>query len=187
MIGSRWMFLALPLVVACGMEGGEAGAGDAAAGGADAASSGAGWRATLRDSAGREVGEVTLRPHAHGMEVSVRLTGLPAGRHGFHVHQVGECTPPDFASAGGHFAPDGRRHGLESPEGPHAGDLPNVAVGEDGSGSLTIVNPYLSATDGTFPGAQGAAVVIHAGPDDYRTDPAGDSGARIACGVLERA
>ena len=139
------------------------------------------WEATLLDTEGVEVGMASINAVAQGLEISVTLSGIPDGRHGFHIHENGECTAPDFTSAGGHFNPTGAQHGMESATGPHAGDMPNVIV-EGGTGSLTFVNPYLSGSG--FPGPNGASVVIHAGPDDYSTDPAGDSGARIACGVV---
>jgi len=146
-------------------------------------------RAELRDAQGQSVGSATLAATEAGVRIEVQVTGLPAGRHGFHIHETGRCEPPDFASAGGHFNPSAHRHGMENPAGPHGGDLPNIVVGDDGSGSLAVVNPYLSLGTGAendLLRAGGTAVMIHAGPDDYFTDPAGNSGARIACGVVER-
>jgi Cu-Zn family superoxide dismutase len=120
--------------------------------------------------------------------MAVVVNNLPPGKHGFHIHAVGKCDPPDFQSAGGHFNPFGKKHGLKNPEGPHAGDLPNLEVGPDGKGKLeTTVGGLTLGKEGlaTLFGSNGTAVVIHAGPDDEKTDPAGNSGARIACGVIK--
>lgn len=145
-------------------------------------------RAVLRDAQGAEVGTVTMRPADGGVEFAIELVGMPAGTHGIHVHETGECTAPAFTSAGGHFNPDGRQHGTENPAGAHGGDLPNVTVQADGTGSLTTTNPRVSLADGptSLFKTGGTAIVVHAGPDDYRTDPSGDSGDRLACGVVER-
>jgi Cu-Zn family superoxide dismutase len=146
--------------------------------------------ATLSDSAGRPVGTITLRD-AVGEPLSLegQLRGLSAGTHGIHFHAVGRCDPAGaFASAGGHFNPASRKHGLESGDGPHAGDLPNVVVGPDGTGTLrtTTTRVTLGAETASLLDADGSAVVVHAGSDDQRTDPAGNSGARVACGVIVR-
>lgn len=185
-LGAGGFFLMAIMAASCTVErGGEAGAAASAAGAAEAATA----RAELRDAEGRSVGMATLTGTEGGVRIEVSVSGLPEGRHGFHVHETGRCDPPDFTSAGGHFNPAGQRHGIESPEGPHAGDLPNIIVGADGSGSLTTVNPYLSlgtGADNDLLREGGTALMVHAGPDDYITDPAGDSGGRIACGVIER-
>lgn len=118
-------------------------------------------------------------------EIRVDAEGLTPGPHGTHLHTVGECVAPGFTTAGGHLNPHGRMHGSENPQGMHLGDLPNLTAGADGKGSLIVPladNPAQLRTE--LFDADGTAVVIHAGPDDYRTDPAGDSGSRIACGVL---
>jgi Cu-Zn family superoxide dismutase len=125
---------------------------------------------------GREQGSATLS----GGSLRIDASGLTPGVHGMHLHAVGRCDPPDFASAGPHWNPASRKHGTENPEGPHLGDLPNLTVGADGRASATLaVPPELLDEDG-------AALVIHAGPDDYRTDPSGNSGARIACAAFTR-
>ncbi len=111
--------------------------------------------------------------------LTIEATGLPAGVHGLHLHAVGRCDAPDFTSAGPHWNPTNREHGSENPAGPHLGDLPNLTVGPDGRGGVTLAVP-----PGLLDG-DGAALVIHAEPDDYRTDPSGNSGARIACAVLK--
>ncbi len=145
-------------------------------------------RAVLRDAQGAEVGTVRMRPTDAGVEFAIELVGMPAGAHGIHVHETGDCTPPGFTSAGGHFNPEGRQHGTEDPDGAHAGDLPNVTVQADGTGSLTTTNSRVTLADGATSlfKTGGTAIVVHAGPDDYRTDPSGDSGDRLACGVVER-
>lgn len=138
--------------------------------------------ATVRTADGKEVGTATLLPAGDGMRLALQVTGLPAGDHGVHIHAVGKCDGPKFESAGAHWNPLKKLHGLENPQGPHAGDMPNLTVGEDGKG---IVNATLPGTnvEALFD-EDGAAVVVHAKQDDQKTDPSGDSGDRIACGVL---
>ena len=144
--------------------------------------------ADLRDASGESVGMATLVERGGEVQITIHATDLPPGVHGVHIHQTGTCTPPDFSSAGGHFAPESHQHGFENPAGPHAGDLPNIEVGADGSGHFTLINDRVTLTSGeaSLFDADGSAIVVHAGADDYRTDPAGDSGARIACGVITR-
>jgi Cu-Zn family superoxide dismutase len=143
--------------------------------------------ATLRDTSGQKVGAVQLRETPRGVLLHIGLDGLPPGKHAFHVHERGRCEGP-FDSAGGHFEPKGRAHGYLNPKGSHAGDLPNVVVSADGKADVEVVSAELRLASG--PGElfddDGAAVIVHAGPDDYATDPAGNAGGRIACGVLER-
>ena len=153
-----------------------------------AAGSGRSATAPLRNAAGQEVGTLALRD-APGTPLTIEgdLTGLPAGTHGIHFHAVGQCDAAGgFASAGAHFNPASRKHGLESTEGPHAGDLPNVVVGADGRAAvrLTSSRVTLGREPASLLDADGSAVVVHAAPDDQRTDPSGNSGARIACGVV---
>jgi Cu-Zn family superoxide dismutase len=149
-----------------------------------------GRRATapLRNASGEAVGTLTLRDvPGEPLRIEGDLTGLPAGTHGIHFHSVGQCAAAgQFASAGPHFNPASRKHGLESTEGPHAGDLPNVVVGADGRAvvRLTTERVTLGREAASLLDADGSAVVVHAGPDDQRTDPAGNSGDRIACGVI---
>ena len=120
------------------------------------------------------------------VEVRVQAAGLPTGHYGVHLHAVGRCEGPAFASAGPHWNPTGRQHGSLNPAGHHLGDLPNLDVDAQGAGRLAfaIVGASLSGADGIFD-ADGTALVIHAAADDYRTDPSGNSGARMACGVLK--
>lgn len=138
--------------------------------------------AELRDPGGRAAGRATFSEMHDGLHVRVEATGLAPGAHAVHLHATGRCEPPDFESAGGHWNPTSREHGTLNPRGHHRGDLPNVAVGANGRGSIEA--HIQGATLRGLLDADGAALVIHAGPDDYRTDPSGDSGARIACGVL---
>jgi len=146
-------------------------------------------RAELRRAGGQVVGAATFTQVGSALRVLLEVQGLPPGTKGVHVHAVGTCEGPDFTSAGGHFNPDGRQHGaLNHPRGPHAGDLPNITVGPDGRGRLESTTELMSL--GTGPSsvfdADGSAIVVHAAPDDFRTDPTGNSGARIACGVIVR-
>lgn len=121
-----------------------------------------------------------------GARVFVEAAGLQPGTYGVHVHATGQCRGPDFTSAGGHWNPTDRRHGMQNPQGPHQGDLPNLVVGADGRGTVAYVIPAAQLAGGAAPmlDGDGAAVVVHAAADDYRTDPSGNSGARIACGIL---
>jgi len=146
-------------------------------------------RAELQDGQGRIVGTVTLQPEGQGVRVAADVAGVPPGRHGIHLHARGQCEPPAFESAGDHVNPEQRQHGLQNPSGAHAGDLPNLEVGPDGTGRLEHITPRLrldSSSGSVFDG-DGTAVVLHAKPDDQVTDPAGESGDRIACGVIARA
>ena len=140
--------------------------------------------ATLKNPDGAVVGKVTFRQTPHGVHVILDITNLPAGTHAFHIHGTGQCTPPDFKSAGGHFNPTGKQHGWYNPKGYHVGDLPNVTVGADGKARVEVMVPGLKIED--LFGAKGTAIVIHRGADDLKTDPAGAAGPRIACGVIER-
>ena len=146
--------------------------------------------AELYDSEGQLVGLAFFEQISQS---TVRITGpvegLEPGPHGVHIHETGTCEPPDFTSAGGHFNPTGTAHGLENPNGPHAGDLPNLSVPEDGRAWLEFETDRISLTDGPMSlfDADGSAIVIHTGADDQRTDPSGDSGARVVCGEITRA
>ena len=140
----------------------------------------------LQNGQGKSVGTATLSAAANGVNVKLNVHELPAGDHGIHFHQTAKCEGPDFKSAGGHFNPDGKKHGLQNPEGPHAGDVPNFTVDPKGKSRVTVVAPNVTLTDGphsVFTGG-GTALVIHAKADDGKTDPSGNSGDRIACGVI---
>lgn len=139
--------------------------------------------AMLKTADGKDAGRATVREVKGGLRVTIDATGLSAGQHGVHIHTVGKCDAPDFTTAGGHWNPTGHQHGSMNPAGPHEGDLPNVAIGKNGRGVLGVNLP-----GGTMDGlldADGSAIVVHANVDDLKTDPSGNSGARIACGVFE--
>lgn len=140
----------------------------------------------LRDRAGGIVGRATLVETPHGVLVRVAFDRLPPGTHAFHVHETGRCEPP-FESAGGHFNPTGRHHGYESENGYHSGDLPNLHVPDDGRATVEFLARDLSLRKGpsSLLDGDGSALVVHAGADDYKTDPAGAAGERVACGALE--
>lgn len=141
--------------------------------------------AQLANADGAAAGSVTVTADASGaLLLLLNVENVEPGEHGVHVHMTGLCEGPDFSSAGGHWNPTDAAHGLESPDGQHAGDMPNLEVGEDGTGTLE----YTLGGGATFEGLldeDGSAFIIHAGPDDQVTDPSGDSGDRIACGVFE--
>lgn len=139
----------------------------------------------LVNAGGQSIGSVRAWQTAGGVTFRIDATGLPHGIHGVHVHAVGRCAPPDFASAGSHWNPGARKHGMNNPAGPHAGDLPNVEVAANGTLGATLVLP--GATLAQLVDADGSALVIHAKADDYATDPSGNSGGRIACAVIRPA
>jgi Cu-Zn family superoxide dismutase len=141
--------------------------------------------APMRDADGTDLGVLTLTQSGEGINVSGRITGVSPGEHAIHLHAVGRCNAPTFESAGGHWNPTNSRHGTSSPGGPHLGDMPNIRVGQDGSVTVNVSTP-----GGTFRNsnalldADGAAVVIHAKADDYKSQPSGNAGDRIACGIV---
>jgi Cu-Zn family superoxide dismutase len=137
----------------------------------------------LVNAGGQSIGSVRAWQTAGGVSFHVTASGLPHGIHGIHVHSVGRCDGPDFASAGPHWNPAGKKHGMNNPAGPHAGDLPNVEVAANGVLGATVVLP--GASMASLLDSDGAALILHAGPDDYITDPSGNSGARIACAVIQ--
>jgi superoxide dismutase, Cu-Zn family len=139
----------------------------------------------LKDASGKEVGKAVLTNTPSGVLIRLDLNGIPPGDHAFHVHAVGKCEPPDFKSAGGHFNPDETKHGIMNAEGPHAGDMPNLHVPESGKLVVEVLDGLVTLdAERALLDADGSALIIHAGADDYRTDPAGNAGDRIACGVV---
>ena len=144
--------------------------------------------AELRNANGEVVGQASFWEDAKGVRILAEVQGIPPGAHGIHLHAVGKCDPPAFTTAGGHFNPAGKKHGFMNPAGPHNGDLPNLQVGPDGKGRLEYVATQvtLGAGETSLLGAGETAVVLHSRPDDDVTDPSGDSGARIACGIIRK-
>ena len=144
----------------------------------------------LIGAAGQQIGTVRAWQTAGGVSFHIDARGLPRGLHGLHVHAVGRCEAPDFTTAGPHWNPGGKHHGVNNRAGPHAGDLRNVEVSANGALSVTVVLPGASLTapydaPGALLDRDGAALVLHASADDYMTDPSGNSGARIACAALQ--
>ncbi|WP_028548269.1 superoxide dismutase family protein [Paenibacillus sp. UNC451MF] len=139
------------------------------------------------NSKGTKIGTATLTQVPEGVKFQVDVSGLTPGKHGMHIHQTGVCTPPDFKTAGEHFNPESKKHGFDNPQGYHAGDLPNLEIGSDGRGRAEVVAPKLTlAKDkaNSVVKTGGTALVIHEKEDDYKTDPSGNSGDRVACGVI---
>lgn len=138
--------------------------------------------AVLQTATGTPAGSAIATVTPEGLNVTVSVNGMTPGQRGVHVHMVGKCEAPDFTTAGGHWNPESTQHGLENPQGAHAGDMPNLTVGDDGTGTLSF-----TLRSGTMAGLldpDGSAFIVHAGEDDQKTDPSGDSGDRVACGVF---
>ncbi len=143
---------------------------------------------TLQNAQGQSIGTATLSPAKNGVSIKLNLHDLEPVDHGIHIHQTAKCEGPDFKSAGGHFNPDAKHHGLQNPEGPHAGDIPNFTVGGKGTVITTLIAPNVTLGDdphSVFSGG-GTALVIHAKADDGKTDPSGNSGDRVACGLITK-
>lgn len=141
----------------------------------------------FKNGQGQDVGFAKLEETSQGILIRAELQNLPEGWHGFHLHTTGKCDGPDFATAGGHYNPMGTHHGYEDPQGPHIGDLPNIYVGPDGKAKLEVFAAHVSLMPegkNNLLDEDGTALVIHAKPDDYHSQPAGEAGARLACGVL---
>ena len=141
--------------------------------------------AQIKDRSGQIVGTARLYSLADEITINVSLERLPAGTHAVHLHTKGDCSAGDFTSAGGHLNPGGNQHGTMNPKGAHLGDLPNATISADGAGTLsTLLRGTKTTVSAAIFDADGTALVVHEGPDDYRSDPAGDAGSRIACGVF---
>jgi len=142
--------------------------------------------AELIDGKANPIGSAQLNQLEQGVQIVIAVSGLPVGKHALHIHETGACEPP-FESAGGHFNPTGAEHGFDSAGGPHAGDLPNIYVGE-GALEVEYITDRVTLADGetSLFDDDGSAIVIHEGQDDYVSEPAGDAGNRLACGVIEK-
>ena len=143
----------------------------------------------MKNAKGESVGVATItEKKGAGVEIAVDLKGLPAGEHALHFHMTPKCEGPEFTSAGGHFNPAAKKHGMQNPEGPHAGDMSNITVAAAGTAKATVsnANVTLGAGANSLLANGGTALMVHAAPDDMKTDPTGNAGARIACGVVTK-
>jgi Cu-Zn family superoxide dismutase len=150
------------------------------------ATNGGGQAISLADAAGVSLGSVRVSEAGNGVRMVVKARGMSPGVHGIHLHETGRCDGPKFASAGGHWNPGMKKHGVNNPQGAHLGDLPNLQIGASGSGSaaFTVAGANMGRGVTMLADSDGTALVVHANADDYKTDPSGASGDRIACAVL---
>lgn len=139
--------------------------------------------AMMRTAAGADVGRATATEVSGGLRITVDVKDIPAGTHGAHIHTTGRCDAPGFETAGGHWNPTSMKHGTMNPQGPHQGDIPNLIIDSGGRGTVAATIPNATMTG--LLDTDGAAFIVHAGPDDLKTDPSGNSGGRVACGVFQ--
>lgn len=148
----------------------------------------AGKTISIMNTEGQTIGQATLTQKNDKVVIHLEAEKLTPGKHGIHIHQFGKCEPPDFKSAGDHFNPQGKQHGFNNPNGFHEGDLPNIEVSADGKVTIDITTAVVTLEPGkpnSLIKEGGASLIIHEKADDYKTDPSGNSGARIACGVIK--
>jgi|SRR5947209_1844026 len=145
-------------------------------------------RTELRNAQGEVVGNATFTQTGDGVKIDLQVSKMTPGLHGVHIHEVGKCEPPAFTTAGGHFNPDSKHHGAKNPQGEHNGDLGNFTVGADGTAKVSLTDKNVTIGPGTKSLFQpnGTSLVIHQGTDDEMSDPAGNSGPRVACGVIKQ-
>lgn len=179
-IGVTIMMAILLIVSACGNSGTQL---PVSGGNAEA------LKVPIINTDGNNIGEADITEGADGVTIAIKAEGLTPGQHGFHIHEKGECTPPLFETAGGHFNPTDKEHGFNNLKGFHAGDLPNVEVGKDGKLDAAVTTAEITlklGQDNSILDDDGSALVLHEKEDDYKTDPAGNSGDRIACAVIKK-